>query len=174
MQMAPPGFIDDYWFAEPDGDDETCGPITVCIRTAKVPRGAHLCILVPGWCAYQRLCRAEPRRGRTAKKHARHSFPHGNESPHGKEVRRTVEVATHDKGERHGRGGRAHDKVLGARQRLCRAISARHTAKEGFAGFAGFAVPTSPHGKARLSSSEANQQRSALAPHHCIYKCELS
>jgi hypothetical protein len=24
----PPGFIDDYWFAEPDGDDETCGPIT--------------------------------------------------------------------------------------------------------------------------------------------------
>ncbi|KAK1612811.1 hypothetical protein QYE76_036484 [Lolium multiflorum] len=23
----PPGFIDDYWFAEPD-DDETCGPIT--------------------------------------------------------------------------------------------------------------------------------------------------
>jgi hypothetical protein len=54
----PLGFIDDYWFAEPDGDDETSGPITVCIRTAKVPRGAHLCILVPGWCAYQRLCRA--------------------------------------------------------------------------------------------------------------------
>ncbi|KAK1618688.1 hypothetical protein QYE76_024205 [Lolium multiflorum] len=24
----PPGFIDDYWFAEPDDDDETCGPIT--------------------------------------------------------------------------------------------------------------------------------------------------
>jgi hypothetical protein len=24
----PPGFIDDYWFAEPDGDDETCGSIT--------------------------------------------------------------------------------------------------------------------------------------------------
>ena len=24
----PPGFIDDYWFAEPDGDDETCDPIT--------------------------------------------------------------------------------------------------------------------------------------------------
>ena len=24
----PPGFIDDYWFAEPDGNDETCGPIT--------------------------------------------------------------------------------------------------------------------------------------------------
>ncbi|KAK1606420.1 hypothetical protein QYE76_030093 [Lolium multiflorum] len=24
----PLGFIDDYWFAEPDGDDETCGPIT--------------------------------------------------------------------------------------------------------------------------------------------------
>jgi hypothetical protein len=23
----PPGFVDDYWFAEPD-DDETCGPIT--------------------------------------------------------------------------------------------------------------------------------------------------
>jgi hypothetical protein len=23
----PPGFIDDYWFAEPDSDDETCGPI---------------------------------------------------------------------------------------------------------------------------------------------------
>ena len=24
----PTGFIDDYWFAETDGDDETCGPIT--------------------------------------------------------------------------------------------------------------------------------------------------
>ena len=24
----PPGFIDEYWFAEPDDDDETCGPIT--------------------------------------------------------------------------------------------------------------------------------------------------
>ncbi len=24
----PPGFIDDYWFAEPDDDDEACGPIT--------------------------------------------------------------------------------------------------------------------------------------------------
>ena len=24
----PPDFIDDYWFAEPDDDDETCGPIT--------------------------------------------------------------------------------------------------------------------------------------------------
>jgi hypothetical protein len=23
----PLGFIDDYWFAEPDGDDETCGPV---------------------------------------------------------------------------------------------------------------------------------------------------
>jgi hypothetical protein len=23
----PLGFIDDYWFAKPDGDDETCGPI---------------------------------------------------------------------------------------------------------------------------------------------------
>ena len=24
----PPGFIDDYWFPEPDADDETNGPIT--------------------------------------------------------------------------------------------------------------------------------------------------
>ena len=24
----PPGFIDDYWIAETDDDDETCGPIT--------------------------------------------------------------------------------------------------------------------------------------------------
>ena len=24
----PPGFIDDYWFAEPDDDEETRGPIT--------------------------------------------------------------------------------------------------------------------------------------------------
>ena len=24
----PAGFIDDYWFTETDGDDETCGPIT--------------------------------------------------------------------------------------------------------------------------------------------------
>jgi hypothetical protein len=24
----PPCFIDYYWFVEPDGDDETCGPIT--------------------------------------------------------------------------------------------------------------------------------------------------
>jgi hypothetical protein len=23
----PPDFIDDYWFAEPNGDNETCGPI---------------------------------------------------------------------------------------------------------------------------------------------------
>jgi hypothetical protein len=25
---TPPGFIDDYWFTEPDGDDKICGPIT--------------------------------------------------------------------------------------------------------------------------------------------------